>query len=65
MDASKIKLVSFSSAMHSVIALDEKGKPITRCITWADSRASSWAKKSKKNTMAWKYTAEQERQFTL
>ncbi|MEY8346113.1 gluconokinase [Niallia circulans] len=46
-DASKIKLVSFSSAMHSVIALDEKGKPITRCITWADSRASSWAKKIK------------------
>ncbi|GKU81847.1 gluconokinase [Niallia sp. NCCP-28] len=44
----KLKLVSFSSAMHSVIALDEKGKPLTRCITWADSRASEWATKIKK-----------------
>jgi gluconokinase len=45
--ANDLKLVSFSSAMHSVIAVDEAGKPITRCITWADSRANKWADKIK------------------
>jgi gluconokinase len=29
--------------MHSVIAIDESGNPITKCITWADSRAVQWA----------------------
>ncbi|WP_445486781.1 gluconokinase [Niallia sp. 03133] len=43
-----LKLVSFSSAMHSVIALDSKGTPLTRCITWADSRSADWANKIKK-----------------
>ncbi|MFT8322710.1 MAG: gluconokinase [Bacillus sp. (in: firmicutes)] len=42
-----LKLVSFSSAMHSVIALDSKGNPLTRCITWADSRSADWAAKIK------------------
>ncbi|MDQ0198029.1 gluconokinase [Neobacillus ginsengisoli] len=42
---SKILCVSFSSAMHSVIAVDESGKPLTRCITWADNRSSKWAEK--------------------
>lgn len=42
-----LKLVSFSSAMHSVLAIDENGKPLTRCITWADSRSTAWAKKIK------------------
>ncbi len=37
----------FSSAMHSIIAVDEKGKPLTRCITWADNRSASWAEKIK------------------
>ena len=31
-DTKNLKLVSFSSAMHSVIALDETGKPLTRCM---------------------------------
>ncbi|GGE28129.1 gluconate kinase [Pullulanibacillus camelliae] len=35
--------ISFSSAMHSLIALDKNGSPITRSITWADQRASSEA----------------------
>jgi len=35
--------VSFSSAMHSVIAIDESGKPLTNCITWADNRSTKWA----------------------
>lgn len=46
-DPSKLELVSFSSAMHSLIAVDDKGNPLTQCITWADSRAASWAAKIK------------------
>ncbi|AEH54132.1 gluconate kinase [Heyndrickxia coagulans 2-6] len=46
-DPSEIKLVSFSSAMHSLIAVDKGGKPLTNCITWADARAAKWAKKIK------------------
>lgn len=42
-DPTRIKLVSFSSAMHSVIAMSNQDKPLTRCITWADSRATSWS----------------------
>lgn len=32
-------LVSFSAAMHSIMAIDEDGKPLTGCIIWADNRA--------------------------
>lgn len=42
-----LALVSFSSAMHSVIAVDQLGRPLTQCITWADSRAVEWANKIK------------------
>ncbi|WP_257614915.1 FGGY family carbohydrate kinase, partial [Oenococcus oeni] len=35
----KILGVSFSSAMHSLIAFDKDWKPLTRVITWADGRA--------------------------
>lgn len=38
-----VLFVSFSSAMHSVIAVDRKGSPLTACITWADNRSSSCA----------------------
>ncbi|MDN3018829.1 gluconokinase [Paenibacillus sp. BSR1-1] len=40
-----ILCISFSSAMHSVIAVDESGKPLTNCITWADNRSAEWAEK--------------------
>ncbi|MFU2018237.1 gluconokinase [Peribacillus butanolivorans] len=43
----KISFISFSSAMHSVIAMDENDKPLTRCITWADNRSEAWAHKIK------------------
>jgi gluconokinase len=46
-DPSKLELVSFSAAMHSVIAVDDNGNPLTRSITWADSRATAWAEKIK------------------
>jgi gluconokinase len=36
--------ISLSSAMHSLIAMDEKGKPLAPMMTWADNRASDIAK---------------------
>lgn len=35
----RIEAVSFSSAMHSLIALDQSGNPLTNSITWADQRS--------------------------
>ncbi|HEY9763001.1 MAG TPA: gluconokinase [Trichocoleus sp.] len=35
----------FSAAMHSLIAVDEQGNPLTRSITWADRRSAAWADK--------------------
>lgn len=46
-DPDQILCVSFSSAMHSVIAVDAQGKPLTRCMTWADNRSSVWAERIK------------------
>ncbi|MFC5529721.1 gluconokinase [Cohnella yongneupensis] len=43
----KLSFVSFSSAMHSVIAMDEHDRPLTPCITWADNRSEKWAHKIK------------------
>ncbi len=36
-------LISFSAAMHSILAVDEKGTALTNCIIWADNRASEIA----------------------
>ncbi|MBA4495200.1 gluconokinase [Paenactinomyces guangxiensis] len=44
----KIMCVSFSSAMHSVIAMSKEGKRLSRCITWADNRSAGWTEKIKK-----------------
>jgi len=38
-----IKGVGFSAAMHSVIAVDDDGRPLTRSITWADTRGAAYA----------------------
>src|SRR5437870_1338180 len=35
-----IQGVCFSAAMHSVIAVDQEGKPLTNAIIWADTRSS-------------------------
>ena len=35
------EFISFSSAMQSIIAIDETGKPLTAAILWADNRANS------------------------
>lgn len=41
------EFISFSSAMQSIIAIDETGKPLTDAILWADNRAIEIAKKLK------------------
>ncbi len=35
--------VAFSAAMHSLIAVDGDGKPLTASITWGDNRSAAWA----------------------
>ena len=44
LDSSELLAVSFSSAMHSVIAVDASGIPLTNAFTWADSRSEEYAK---------------------
>jgi len=34
-----------SAAMHSLIAVDAQGRPLTRSMTWADRRSAPWAEK--------------------
>ena len=41
----QLKAVAFSSAMHSIIAVDKNGKPLTNAFTWADTRSEEFAKK--------------------
>lgn len=36
--------ISFSCAFHSLLAVDEEGKPLMRAMTWADLRPSPQAK---------------------
>lgn len=43
----QVLCVSFSSAMHSLIAVDKQTKPLTACITWADNRSSRYAEELK------------------
>lgn len=42
-----LSFISFSSAMHSLIVMDENDQPLTPCITWADNRSEAWAHKIK------------------
>ncbi len=44
----ELGFISFSSAMHSLIAVDSTGNPLTESITWADSRSEPYAEKIKK-----------------
>jgi gluconokinase len=37
--------LAFSSAMHSLVGLDEDGKPVTQLLTWADDRATEQAER--------------------
>src|SRR4030095_7961589 len=40
-DKNEVAGISFSSAMHGIMAIDENARPLTNIITWADTR--SWA----------------------
>lgn len=39
----QVAAVSFSTAMHSIIAVDVKGNALTNVITWADARSVAYA----------------------
>lgn len=43
----ELRVMSFSSAMHSLIAVDEEGKALTPLITWADQRSERHAERLK------------------
>ncbi|MGE5106446.1 MAG: gluconokinase [Sphingobacteriales bacterium] len=38
-DSLKIKSICFSAAMHSIMAVDQYGKPLTPLMLWADTRS--------------------------
>lgn len=39
----QVLCVSFSSAMHSLMAVNQEGLPLTPLITWADNRSAAYA----------------------
>jgi len=41
----RLKSVSFSSAMHSILAVDKNNHPLTNALTWADTRSEQVAKR--------------------
>jgi len=43
----KLLGISFSSVLHSIIAVDKKGKPLTNCLIWADNRSCAYASELK------------------
>ncbi|WP_018613547.1 gluconokinase [Segetibacter koreensis] len=47
--------ISFSAAMHSVIAVDEKGNLLSQCIIWADNRADIIAEKLRSSEKGHKF----------
>lgn len=48
--AERVRAVSFSSAMHSLMALDADLHPITDVVTWADTRAAVQAERLRAST---------------
>ena len=48
---SEITGVCFSSAMHSLIAMDVDGNPLTNCIIWADTRSKVYATNLKESVI--------------
>uniref|UniRef100_C5DAH9 Xylulose kinase n=1 Tax=Geobacillus sp. (strain WCH70) TaxID=471223 RepID=C5DAH9_GEOSW len=43
--SNQVKAIGFSAAMHSLMALDASGRPLTRCIIWADNRSVEQAER--------------------
>lgn len=48
---SLLEILSFSSAMHSIMAVDVNGKPLTKLIVWADNRAIEIANSLKESNL--------------
>jgi gluconokinase len=42
-DGWTVERVGFSAAMHSLLAVDEQGRPLTPAMTWMDTRAAAQA----------------------
>lgn len=40
--STSLSFVSFGSALHSFIAADTDGSPLTNCVTWADMRGTEF-----------------------
>jgi gluconokinase len=47
----KVITICFSSAMHSVLAIDKNGVPLGNVMTWSDNRGKQEAKELKMSTM--------------
>lgn len=45
----EIGFLSCSAFMHSIFAIDEKGKPLTPCLLWNDGRSVDYAEAYQKN----------------
>ena len=50
----KLSGVVFSSAMHSLIAVDKAGNPLTNCIIWSDKRSIRQAREIRRSPEAGK-----------
>jgi gluconokinase len=46
-EPAQVMCLSFSAAMHSLIAVDAEGKLLSKSITWADNRSAKWAEQIK------------------
>ncbi|MEJ5377908.1 MAG: gluconokinase [bacterium] len=46
------RAISLGGALHSLVALDKRGKPLTGLLTWADGRASHQAARIKNSSLA-------------
>ncbi len=51
-EPSQLLFLSFSAAMHSLIAIGKNGQLLTRSITWADNRSAKWATQLKQTQKA-------------
>lgn len=47
----KVLCICFSSSMHSVLAVDKRGNPMGKAITWADNRANKEAAELKNSAL--------------
>ncbi|MCM3744049.1 gluconokinase [Sporosarcina luteola] len=49
-EADAILAIGLSSAMHSLICIDDEGEPLSPSITWADGRAANQARRLKEQS---------------